>query len=89
MLTLTRRAGESIVIGDTVRVTVKEVRGRNVKLMISAPAGISIFREEIYRAIEAENRAAAMQQSAPVPAKIAGVTLRLADPSKEKEGEEP
>lgn len=63
MLTLTRGIGESIVIGDDIVVTVKSIRGRHARLMISAPSGIPIYREEVYKAIEAENRAAAQVQA--------------------------
>ena len=76
MLTLTRREGESIVIGDTIRVTVKSVRGRHARLMISAPAGIPIYREEVYQAIEEENRAAAASRAL-LPAQLSRVAVRL------------
>lgn len=82
MLTLTRKAGESIMIGDSIRVTVREVRGRSVQIAIDAPAGVTIFREEIYRAIEAENRAAAAAATATtaLPTSLRGASIRLAAP---------
>lgn len=86
MLTLTRKSGESIVIGDTIRVTVKDIRGRNVQLAIDAPRGISIYRDEIYRAIEAENRAAATQP-AELPATLTGASISLAAPAARGEDE--
>jgi carbon storage regulator len=76
MLTLTRREGESIMIGDTIRVTVKSVRGRQTRLMISAPIGIPIYREEVYRAIEEENRAAAASRTL-MPAQLGRVVVSL------------
>jgi len=85
MLTLTRREGESIVIGDNVRVTVKEVRGRHVKLMIGAPSGIPIYREEIYKAIEEENRAAVKQARA-VNLKVGGASIKLGASVKDGKG---
>ena len=80
MLTLTRRAGESVVIGDSIRVTVKEVRGRTVQLAIEAPRGIPVYREEIYRTIEAENRAAAAQ-GGELPDVGEGAAIRLGPPT--------
>jgi carbon storage regulator len=59
MLILTRRPGERVVIGDEVLVTVMSVSGHTVRLGIEAPAGVSIYREEIWLAVREENRAAA------------------------------
>ena len=55
MLVLTRRNGESIVIGNEVSVTVVEVRGDQVRLGISAPRSVQVYREEVYREIERQN----------------------------------
>lgn len=59
MLILTRRAGERVVIGDDILVTVMEVSGQTVRLGIAAPDSLPIYREEIWLAVQAENRAAA------------------------------
>lgn len=59
MLILTRRAGERVVIGEEVLVTVMEVSGQTVRLGIEAPRGLPIYREEIWLAVKEENRAAA------------------------------
>jgi carbon storage regulator len=59
MLILTRRPGERVVIGEDILVTVMGVSGHTVRLGIEAPQGISIYREEIWLALEEENRAAA------------------------------
>lgn len=59
MLVLTRKAGESITIGDEVKVTVMEVKGKQVRLGIEAPPHCVVHREEVYRRIQAENRQAA------------------------------
>ncbi len=48
MLLLTRRDGESIHIGDDIKVTVLEVKGNQVKIGIDAPGDIAILREELY-----------------------------------------
>ncbi|MCC6748514.1 MAG: carbon storage regulator CsrA [Deltaproteobacteria bacterium] len=59
MLTVTRRAGQTIRIGDHVKITIKEVRGRQVRLMIEAPRDVRVYREELYQQIAQENEAAA------------------------------
>ena len=59
MLVLTRKLGESIVIGNNVRVTVLEMQGKQVRLGIEAPAEVPVHRGEVYERIEAENRLAA------------------------------
>lgn len=58
MLVLTRRANQSIVIGDEVVVTVLEVRGDQVRLGITAPRSIDVHREEVYKALQEANREA-------------------------------
>jgi carbon storage regulator len=59
VLTFTRKTGQAIRIGDSIVVTVTEVRGRQVRLHIEAPREISVFREELYRQIAEENEKAA------------------------------
>ena len=58
MLVLTRKLGETIRIGDQIKVTVLEVRAGQVKLGIEAPTEIKVHREEVYARIQAENRRA-------------------------------
>ena len=58
MLVLTRKLGENIRIGDSVKITVLEVRSGQVKLGIEAPPEIKVHREEIYARIQEENRRA-------------------------------
>lgn len=58
MLALTRKKGESIIIGDNVKVTVLSVSGEQVKLGIEAPKEIPVHRSEIYEQIQMENREA-------------------------------
>lgn len=55
MLILTRRVGETLMIGDEVSVTVLEVTGNQVRLGIKAPKEVSVHREEIYNRIQGEN----------------------------------
>lgn len=63
MLVLTRKLGETITIGNNVRITVVDVKGKQVRLGIEAPAEMSIHREEIYKRIQEENRLAAIRAS--------------------------
>ena len=58
MLVLTRKLGENIRIGDSVKITVLEVRSGQVKLGIEAPPDVKVHREEIYVRIQEENRRA-------------------------------
>ena len=59
MLVLTRRPGESIMIGDDVVVTVLDVRGDVVRVGIKAPRSVQVHREEVYRELQKANREAA------------------------------
>lgn len=59
MLALSRKSGESIVISNDIEVTVLEVKGDQVKIGISAPKSVPIYRKEIYLQIQEENKQAA------------------------------
>ncbi|MFC3747565.1 carbon storage regulator CsrA [Paenibacillus sp. GCM10012306] len=64
MLVLSRKKGESIVIQDQIELTVLSVEGDTVKIGISAPKHVDIFRKEVYLSIQEANReSAAPQQS--------------------------
>lgn len=54
MLILTRRVGETVVIGDEVQVTVLGVKGNQVRLGVNAPRDVSVHRQEIYERIRDE-----------------------------------
>ncbi len=58
MLILTRKLGESVTIGDDVKITILGVRGRQVRLGIIAPQKVTIHREEVYFKIQEENKRA-------------------------------
>ena len=57
MLLLTRRVGESIIIGDDIVITVLGVKGNNVRIGIDAPKNVSVHREEIKQRIDAQMEA--------------------------------
>lgn len=64
MLVLSRRLGESVVIGHDITVTVLEVRGEMVRLGIDAPRSVQVHREEVFRELQEANRAAAAADDA-------------------------
>ena len=54
MLILTRRIGETVVIGDDISVTILGVKGNQIRVGISAPKNVSVHREEVYRKLKSE-----------------------------------
>lgn len=56
MLVLTRKVGESIMIGDDIELEIVAIDGEQIKLGIKAPKNIKIYRNELYEAIQEENR---------------------------------
>lgn len=61
MLILTRRIGESLMIGDEVSVHVLSVKGNQVRIGVNAPNEVPVHREEIYERIRTENRGGAAE----------------------------
>lgn len=64
MLVLTRKIGETIAIDDHIKITVVQIKGKQVRIGIDAPKETKIHREEIYRAIQEENKAATQSMAA-------------------------
>ena len=59
MLVLTRKSGESLMIGEKIEITIVSVRGGQVKIGIQAPSDVAIYRKELYEKIKQENVKAA------------------------------
>ncbi|GAA0543606.1 carbon storage regulator CsrA [Paractinoplanes ferrugineus] len=76
MLVLTRRAGESVMIGNDVIITVLEARGDVIRLGIQAPRDVQVHREEVFRELQAANREAA----SPTEDAVRAVTKMLQSP---------
>jgi carbon storage regulator len=63
MLVLTRKLGESIAIDDHIKIVVVQIKGKQVRLGIEAPKETKIHREEVYLAIQEQNKAASSTSS--------------------------
>ena len=74
MLVLTRKLGESIAIDDDIKIVVVQIKGKQVRLGIDAPRDTKIHREEVYIAIQEQNKAAA--DSIPPQSKKVAKVLR-------------
>lgn len=57
MLALTRKKGESLVLNNNIEITVLEIRGDQIKIGISAPKNVPVYRKEVYLQIQKENEA--------------------------------
>jgi carbon storage regulator len=65
MLILTRKLGESILIGDDIKITILGMKGRQVRIGVEAAPGLTVHREEVYRQIQEQNRQAATSVERP------------------------
>jgi carbon storage regulator len=83
MLILTRKPGQAIRIGNDVIISVKEIRGRQVRLGIEAPNNVPVYREEIYEAVTQANREAV------IPKEIGDTLLSVLEGSIEPNKDHP
>lgn len=67
MLILSRKVNESIIIGDEIEISIVDIKGDQAKIGIKAPKTVKVYRQEVYRAIQEENRAAAMANPDRIP----------------------
>ncbi len=58
MLILTRRSGESLYLGDNIKVTVLSIQGKQIKLGLDVPREMTVYREEIYKRVQEQNKQA-------------------------------
>lgn len=65
MLILSRKTNQKILIGDDIELTIIEVKGEQVKIGIKAPQEIQVYRQELYKEIQAENKSATIFSSQP------------------------
>ncbi len=84
MLILARKVNERIMIGDTIEIAIVDIRGDQVKLGIQAPREVKVYRQEVYRAIQEENIAAARAQPTQLPVIGELVENRRADEESER-----
>ena len=76
MLVLTRKSNQSIMIGDEVEITVLSIMGEKVRVGISAPRDVPVFRKEVYLSIKAEQAAAKDGASGHVEHALDGLSRR-------------
>ena len=67
MLILSRKISEKIMIGDDISISIIEIRGDQVRIGVDAPKTVKVYRQEVFDAIKAENKAA-VQSAAVLPA---------------------
>ncbi len=65
MLILSRKTNQKILIGNDIELTIIEVKGEQVKIGIKAPQEIQVYRQELYKEIQAENKSATIFSSQP------------------------
>jgi carbon storage regulator len=71
VLIITRRAGERIMLGDDTTIHIMEIVGSSVRVGVEAPRSVPIYREEIWTAVQAENKAAAAAEPTELPRRAA------------------
>ena len=86
MLILTRKLGESIRIGDNIKITVSDIKGKHIRIGIEAPEGVAVHREEIYQVIREQNiLAAEALRDDSIGKNLSNIWNRLKNPKETKE----
>ena len=75
MLVLTRKIGEAIAIDDDIKIVIVQIKGGNVRLGIEAPRNTKIHREEVYLAIQDQNKLAAEFQTPILVKNVAKIVM--------------
>ena len=70
MLVLSRKKGQTLVIGDDIEITVIDIQGDQIRLGVEAPKHVKVYRKELYEEIQAENRNAAKIAKSVTPAEL-------------------
>lgn len=83
MLILTRKPGESLYIGDNIKITIVEIKGNQIRVGIDAPKELRIYREEIWLQILEENKEAA--EAAVAPSGLEGLSKTWGSGAKDKD----
>ncbi len=84
MLILTRKLGETIRIGNEVRITILDVKGKNIRMGIDAPTDVTVHREEVYQMIKQQNILAAGYDDS-IGKNLSHVWNKLKNPKEEVE----
>ncbi|MDQ1691085.1 MAG: carbon storage regulator [Pseudonocardiales bacterium] len=84
MLILTRRVGESIIVGDDVTVTVFEVRGDAVRIGIDAPRTVQVHRQEVYEELQRANEQAVSPSDSAIDSLRGALSPAAESPAAEK-----
>ena len=82
MLILTRRAGENLVVGDDIVISVIEIRGDAVRIGVQAPRSLSVHREEVWLELQQANAQAASPSESAVGATLEMLRNRAGKPTK-------
>lgn len=72
MLALSRKKNESIVVDDNIEITVLDIKGDQVKIGITAPKSVPVYRKEVYVQIQESNKAASMGEGVDALKKLLG-----------------
>jgi len=88
MLILARKVNERIIIGDDIEISVVDIKGDQVKLGINAPRSVKVYRQEVFEAIQEENRKAAETTSRDIPSLSEFLEPGASGESEEKDSEE-